>query len=114
MGSNPEGLHPDACGAWPAHSSGIRDLSQGTDLRVKPFLTSGFRSQRFRDSSTPNEFLRDAGLDMKYGVTSGLNLDITLNTDFAQVEVDEQQVNLTRFGLFFPRSAISSWRTPDC
>ena len=39
---------------------------------------------------------------MKYGVASGLNLDLTLNTDFAQVEVDEQQVNLTRFPLFFP------------
>ncbi len=46
--------------------------------------------------------LGDVGLDLKYGVTSGLNLDVTLNTDFAQVEVDEQQVNLTRFNLFFP------------
>ncbi|MCZ6491279.1 MAG: DUF5916 domain-containing protein [Acidobacteria bacterium] len=82
--------------------SGIRGLSQGMDLRLKPFLTSGFRSKRFRDAPASNEFLRDAGLDMKYGVTSALNLDITLNTDFAQVEVDEQQVNLTRFGLFFP------------
>ena len=81
---------------------GIRGLSHGMDLRIKPFLTSGFRSKRFQDSSTSNEFLRDAGLDMKYGVTSGMNLDITVNTDFAQVEVDEQQVNLTRFGLFFP------------
>ena len=44
----------------------------------------------------------DVGLDVKYGVASGLNLDLTLNTDFAQVEVDEQQVNLTRFPLFFP------------
>ena len=46
--------------------------------------------------------LRDAGLDVKYGVGAGLNLDVTYNTDFAQVEVDEQQVNLTRFSLFFP------------
>jgi hypothetical protein len=42
------------------------------------------------------------GLDLKYGVSSGLNLDVTLNTDFAQAEVDEEQVNLTRFALFFP------------
>ena len=48
---------------------------------------------------------RDLGLDVKYGLASGLNLDVTLNTDFAQVEVDEQQVNLTRFPLFFPREA---------
>ena len=47
-------------------------------------------------------FLRDVGVDAKYGVTGGLNLDLTYNTDFAQVEVDEQQVNLTRFSLFFP------------
>ena len=39
---------------------------------------------------------------MKYGVTSGLTWDFTVNTDFSQVEADEQQVNLTRFSLFFP------------
>ena len=43
-----------------------------------------------------------AGLDVKYGVTENLTADLTLNTDFAQVEVDEQQANLTRFNLFFP------------
>lgn len=42
------------------------------------------------------------GVDAKFGVTPSLNLDVTYNTDFAQVEVDEQQVNLTRFNLFFP------------
>ena len=44
----------------------------------------------------------DAGFDVKYGVTSGLTWDFTVNTDFSQVEADEQQVNLTRFSLFFP------------
>jgi hypothetical protein len=44
----------------------------------------------------------DAGFDVKFGVTPSLNLDVTYNTDFAQVEVDEQQINLTRFNLFFP------------
>ena len=39
---------------------------------------------------------------MKYGVTANLTADFTINTDFAQVEIDEQQVNLTRFSLFFP------------
>ncbi|MCE2540156.1 MAG: hydrolase, partial [Acidobacteria bacterium] len=42
------------------------------------------------------------GGDLKYGVTSGLALDLTYNTDFAQVEVDDQQINLDRFQLFFP------------
>ena len=39
---------------------------------------------------------------MKYGITANLTADFTVNTDFAQVEIDEQQVNLTRFSLFFP------------
>ena len=42
------------------------------------------------------------GVDVKYGVTTGLVWDFTVNTDFSQVEADEQQVNLTRFNLFFP------------
>ena len=46
--------------------------------------------------------LGDFGGDLKYGVTSGLALDLTYNTDFAQVEVDDQQINLDRFNLFFP------------
>ena len=46
--------------------------------------------------------LGDFGADIKYSVTSGLTLDATLNTDFAQVEVDDQQINLDRFNLFFP------------
>ena len=46
--------------------------------------------------------LRDFGADLKYSVTSGLTLDATYNTDFAQVEVDQQQINLDRFNLFFP------------
>ncbi len=44
----------------------------------------------------------DAGIDAKYGITPSLTLDLTVNTDFAQVEVDEQRTNLTRFPLFFP------------
>ena len=44
----------------------------------------------------------DAGVDVKWGVRPNLTLDVTINTDFAQVEADEEQVNLTRFDLFFP------------
>ena len=46
--------------------------------------------------------LGEVGVDLKYSVTSGLTLDATYNTDFAQVEVDNQQINLDRFNLFFP------------
>jgi len=51
-----------------------------------------------KSSSTASDF----GLDVKFGVTSSLILDLTYNTDFAQVEADEQQINLDRFSLFFP------------
>ncbi len=49
---------------------------------------------------------REIGIDLKYGITSNLTLDATLNTDFAQVEVDDEQVNLTRFSLFFPEKRL--------
>ena len=81
--------------------SGLSNLSRGMDLRLTPYVLAGgeqVRGERALDGSG----FGDVGLDVKYGVSSGLNLDVTLNTDFAQVEVDEQQVNLTRFPLFFP------------
>jgi len=46
--------------------------------------------------------VHEAGFDLRYGLTSNLTLDLSVNTDFAQVEADDQQVNLTRFSLFFP------------
>ncbi len=49
---------------------------------------------------------REAGLDLKYGVTNNLTLDVTVNTDFAQVEADDQQINLTRYSLFFPENRL--------
>ncbi|UCH64155.1 MAG: carbohydrate binding family 9 domain-containing protein [Fidelibacterota bacterium] len=55
---------------------------------------------------TDNTPARDLGLDVKYGLTSNLTLDLTLNTDFAQVEADDQQINLTRFSLFFPEKRL--------
>ncbi|WP_353265351.1 DUF5916 domain-containing protein, partial [Gemmatimonas sp.] len=51
-----------------------------------------------KSSTSPSEF----GGEIKYGVTPALTLDLTVNTDFAQVEVDDQRVNLTRFPIFFP------------
>ncbi len=49
-----------------------------------------------------SEEVMEFGADLRYGLTRNLNLDLTANTDFAQVEADDQQVNLTRFSLFFP------------
>jgi len=55
---------------------------------------------------TANTPAGDFGLDVKYGLTSNLTLDLTLNTDFAQVEADNQQINLSRFSLFFPEKRL--------
>ena len=81
--------------------TGITSVNRGMDLRITPYVLSGGRQDRV-DTGLDGSGFGDVGLDVKYGVASGLNLDVTLNTDFAQVEVDEQQVNLTRFPLFFP------------
>ena len=80
--------------------TGMSGVTRGLDLRLKPFLIAGGRRDRL-DRSISSSALRDVGLDVKYGLTSNLTLDVTVNTDFAQAEVDEQQINLTRFPLFF-------------
>ena len=76
------------------------DLPVQRNLALVPY-TLGEARQRGA-SSGDTKFFGDVGLDAKYSVTPSLTLDATVNTDFAQVEVDEQQVNLDRFNLFFP------------
>ena len=78
---------------------GLPDASQGRNLRVKPWIAADVTRGLAGD-----DFDRDAhaGLDVKYGVTPSLTLDVTVKPDFAQAEADEQQVNLTQFSLFFP------------
>ena len=79
---------------------GLENIRQGRNLKVKPYVTAGFTESRSRGPGWESDY--DGGLDLKYGLTPSLTLDATYNTDFAQVEVDQQQVNLTRFSLFFP------------
>ena len=71
-------------------------------MEVKPYLIGGLKTDRLAAPKVENSFDRQLGFDAKYGVTPSLTADFTYNTDFAQVEDDDQQVNLTRFGLFFP------------
>ena len=78
---------------------GIEGIRQGSNLKVKPFLIA---NRQESGTLVPGQKDFDGGVDLKYGITSGLTLDLTVNTDFSQVEVDQQQVNLSRFGLFFP------------
>lgn len=77
---------------------GINGVRQGRNLYVKPYISAPL----VRLQEDDIDFMPDAGLDLKYGISSQLTLDLTLNTDFSQVESDEQQINLTRFSLFFP------------
>ena len=72
-------------------------------LEVKPYAIGGLATDvNAVPDPIVNDGTGDVGLDVKFGVTENLTADFTYNTDFAQVEVDEQQVNLTRFSLFFP------------
>jgi hypothetical protein len=77
---------------------GLQGIAPGNNLRIKPYALAS--ASRVLGRPTVGDF--DAGFDVKYGVTSGLTWDFTVNTDFSQVEADEQQINLTRFSLFFP------------
>ena len=78
---------------------GLRDLPRGRNLWAKPYVLGN----RLNGATLPeasNDV--DVGFDVKWGMTPRLTLDLTANTDFSQVEVDAERVNLTRFSLFFP------------
>jgi hypothetical protein len=81
-------------------------LESRKPLYITPYALAGFSQvNELNEAETDYEFSRDkkldAGLDLKYGITSNVTLDVTLNTDFAQVEADDEKINLTRFDLFF-------------
>ena len=81
---------------------GLEVPPSGTRLEIKPYGISDLTTDLNADPPFSNSGGGNVGVDAKFGVTQGLTADLTYNTDFAQVEVDEQQVNLTRFSLFFP------------
>lgn len=72
----------------------------GTNISLIPYVATN--SQRDFEAETEDNFSPAAGFDLKYAVTPGLNLDVTVNPDFSQVEVDQQVTNLDRFEIFFP------------
>ena len=114
--SNETYIYPAIPPNWGMFS--VLRISQATEVEfeglhskkpfyISPFVIGGTQQQNLlNDAET--EYYEDkspklsAGLDLKYGITNNLTLDVTLNTDFAQVEADDQQINLTRFDLFFP------------
>ncbi len=80
---------------------------QGRPIYLTPYTLGGGGYAHSLDSlevryDRSTDQVGEVGLDLRYGVTSNLSLHVTTNTDFAQVEADDQQVNLTRFSLFFP------------
>jgi hypothetical protein len=81
---------------------GIEVPSNALNLAVKPYVISDVTTNRVASPPVSNDLGGNIGFDAKYGVSKSLTFDFTYNTDFAQVEVDDQQVNLTRFSLFLP------------
>ena len=85
------------------HIHGLTDLPRaGLNVELKPYVLAGAAGELDSFDRLDTDAEIHIGLDAKYEVRPGLVLDATLNTDFAQVEVDDQQINLTRFSLFFP------------
>jgi hypothetical protein len=81
---------------------GLQVPGTGRNLEIKPYAISSVRTDRAARPSVFNKRAGNIGADAKYGVTKSVTLDMTYNTDFAQVEDDVQQVNLTRFNLLYP------------
>ena len=82
--------------------TGLSGIASSRNLEVLPYILPGVTQINGNDAGLETEGKFKMGVDVKYGITSNLTADVTYNTDFAQVEADEEQVNLTRFSLFFP------------
>ncbi len=92
--------------------SGMMDglqLVRPRNIQVKPYVIGGVDRALVDVVEVPsptvdyaNDYVADIGGDVKWSVNTNLTLDLTVNTDFSQVEADDEQVNLTRFSLFFP------------
>jgi len=81
---------------------GLEAPGGSRNLEIKPYAISSLTTNTLATPSLSNDVGGDVGFDVKLGLTEGLTADLTYNTDFAQVEEDEQQINLTRFSLLFP------------
>ncbi|MFA5327198.1 MAG: DUF5916 domain-containing protein [Prolixibacteraceae bacterium] len=77
---------------------GLEGITQGIGLDLSPYAIGGLNTVR----GEKNKYTADAGLDMFYQITPSLKASLSLNTDFAETEVDDRQINLTRFSLHFP------------
>lgn len=93
-------------GMWRISEAGtLNELEvppRNLNMEIKPYGLGTLSTNRLANPAINDEFDGEAGVDVKFGITNNLTADFTYNTDFAQVEVDERQVNLSRFNLFFP------------
>ena len=81
---------------------GLNIPTRSHNLELKPYAVASSTTDLAAASPFRNDGTGDVGIDAKYGLSRGLTADLTVNTDFAQIEEDLQQVNLTRFSLLFP------------
>lgn len=87
------------------------NITTQSPIYITPYVLGGYEllNELNDDEISYNkeeDFIKFIGLDLKYGLTSNLTMDLTVHTDFAQVEADNLQVNLTRFSLFFPEKRL--------
>ncbi len=83
------------------HVEGLKGIRPGLNLEILPYLTSRSQKDRVTSFRTQNEN-GITGLDVQYGITSNLKATLTVNPDFAQIEADEDLINLTRYPLYLP------------
>jgi hypothetical protein len=94
-----------------AYTIEFQDIEPHNPVYISPYVLGGYSSSNELNEEE-TDYLHEekpkleAGLDVKYSLTSNLTMDLTANTDFAQVEADDQQVNLTRYSLFFPEKRL--------
>lgn len=79
---------------------GLSGMKAGGNLEVKPYLLGGVAKDASTDFHVKN--VQNFGIDAKVNLSSNVAMNLTWNTDFAQVEADQEQINLTRFSLYFP------------
>ncbi|NQU84812.1 MAG: carbohydrate binding family 9 domain-containing protein, partial [Mariniphaga sp.] len=113
--SNFPALSPDySLPFWKSSLSALIEfegLNPKKTVYITPYITGGVgQENKLNNNNTAYNMDTnpkfDAGLDIKYSLTNNLTADLTINTDFAQVEADNQQINLTRFSLYFPEKRI--------
>jgi hypothetical protein len=108
-------IAPDVANAlWKPSNTSIIEftgLQPEKPVYLTPYITGGIgQINELNDAGTEYEmtskFKFDAGFDAKYSITNNLTVDLTVNTDFAQVEADDQKINLTRYSLYFPEKRV--------